>query len=51
MKVGVNLKVFRYSFLKTIPNFFQLAFKKPSLSRIDVKFTSGIGFGLKFVLI
>ena len=45
------VKVFLYSFLETITNFFQLAFKKPSLGQIDVKFTPVIGFGLKFVLI
>ena len=30
---------------------FQLAFRKSSLSRIDVKFTQVIGFRLKIVLI
>ena len=45
------LKVFQYSFFGDHTLLFQLAFKKSSLSRIDVKFTQVIGFGLKFVLI
>ena len=43
----VTFKVFRYSFLETIPNFFNWS----SLSQIDVKFTTVIGFRLNFVLI
>ena len=34
-----------------IQELFQLVFKKPSLSGIDVKITPAIGFGLKFLLI